>query len=340
MADNLNFATTSGSWCYDNDLAKCAIYGRLYDYATALTACPTGWHLPDASAWNTLETAVGGTDIAGTRLKTKSGWESHFGTDGNGTDDYGFSALPGGFYYVMNFYSLGRSGLWWTDAPYGSDAYRRSMDYRYESVYNDSSSQAIGFSVRCLKGATSSSSSVASSSSVVTGTPGTPLIYGGQTYKTTVIGTQTWMAENLNYATAYGSWCYDNDPDKCTTYGRLYDLATALTICPTGWHLPDTTEWNTLESAVGGTATAGTKLKANSALWLVLNTGTDDYGFSALPGGDCVGTAFGHIGYYGYWWTATPYGSFLHDRIMSYSWKYVFHNYALTNGFSVRCLKE
>jgi len=165
----------------------------------------------------------------------------------------------------------------------------------------------------------------------------------GQAYKTVVIGSQTWMAQNLNYKPTSGnSWCYSNTASNCTTYGRLYDYPTALTACPTGWHLPNTTAWNTLEAYVGGAATAGTALKANSTLWST-NIGTDAYGFSALPGGLYNGTAFYNVGDYGEWWTATTGGnSIAYNRYMFYSSADVnlTNDCFMSNGFSARCLKD
>ena len=158
-----------------------------------------------------------------------------------------------------------------------------------------------------------------------------------------MIGTQTWMAQNLNYTTSGNSWCYSNLATNCTTYGRLYDYATALTACPTGWHLPDTTAWNTLEAyVVGGIATAGTKLKANNSTLWNTNTGTDAYGFSALPGGFYNGTTFGDVGSNGYWWTATPYGATgVYSRYMHDGYAYVNHYTDFqTYGLSARCLKD
>ena len=164
----------------------------------------------------------------------------------------------------------------------------------------------------------------------------------GQAYPAVTIGSQVWMATNLNYLPTSGnSWCYGTSASNCAIYGRLYDYTTALTVCPTGWHLPDTTAWNTLEAYVGGTATAGTALKANSTLWNT-NTGTDAYGFSALPAGVCYGGSFNYVGNYGYWWTATAYGSSdAYSRGMSYSYAGVAHgDYGQTDGFSARCLKD
>ena len=95
-----------------------------------------------------------------------------------------------------------------------------------------------------------------------------------KTYKAVAIGTQTWMAENLNYDTS-DSKCYNNDPANCEIYGRLYNWSTASTVCPTGWHIPSDAEWDVLITAVGGSSTAGTKLKVASG-WSNNCNGTDD----------------------------------------------------------------
>jgi uncharacterized protein (TIGR02145 family) len=139
---------------------------------------------------------------------------------------------------------------------------------------------------------------------------------GGETYETVTIGTQTWMAKNLNHDVE-GSVCYDNDPANCTKYGRLYDQETARAICPKGWRLPKNDEWTTLGNFVG--SGAGTKLKATEG-WDEFSTlstpedgnGTDDHGFKALPGGTgYVGSfeSYSSIGRYGYWWSEDEFYS-------------------------------
>ena len=126
----------------------------------------------------------------------------------------------------------------------------------------------------------------------------------GQTYKTVKIGYQWWMAENLNYETD-SSFCYNDSVEYCEKYGRLYRWAAVVGkseskcgsgntcslpsgnirgVCPSGWHLPDSTEWNTLFDAVGGQSTAGKMLKSTSG-WNDSGNGTDAFGFSALPAG-------------------------------------------------------
>ncbi|MCL2283966.1 MAG: hypothetical protein FWC26_11690 [Fibromonadales bacterium] len=102
-------------------------------------------------------------------------------------------------------------------------------------------------------------------------------------YKKTIIGEQIWMAENLNFsANDTIGRCYNDVASNCVIYGRLYDYIEALKICPIGWHLPSYDEWNMLKSYVGNNV--GTKLKANSYLW-ISGKETDDFGFNALPGG-------------------------------------------------------
>jgi len=163
----------------------------------------------------------------------------------------------------------------------------------------------------------------------------------GKRYRTVRIGTQTWMAENLNYTTS-NSWCYDDDPSNCTKYGRLYTWDAAMSACPSGWHLPSDVEWDILLAAVGGASTAGTMLKSTTG-WSDGGNGADVYGFSALPGGwrDTDGT-FTSAGRYGEWWCATEgwTGGAWH-RFMN-SDANVYENLMLNDkgdGLSARCIR-
>jgi uncharacterized protein (TIGR02145 family) len=314
MAKNLDFEA-EGSKCYGDNLANCDTYGRLYDRATAMTVCPSGWHLPSNAEWTTLTNYVGSSK-AGTKLKADSGWVSN----GNGTDDYGFAALPGG-HIVSDNYSLnvGIGGFWWS-----STAGR----YQYMAYDNADVVSGLGvglFSVRCVQDkATGGGSSSSSGGSI---SHGTPVTYQGETYETVVIGTQTWMARNLNY-NAEGSKCYEDDPANCDKYGRLYNWATAMAlpdscnstscssqvgtkhkgICPEGWHISSGEDWSTLLKFVGGLSTSATKLKAASG-WINCSPSgirylcEDTYGFAALPGGSGYSDGsflFGNIA--GTWW--------------------------------------
>ena len=170
-----------------------------------------------------------------------------------------------------------------------------------------------------------------------------------QLYRVVTIGDQTWMAENLNYKTE-NSWCGggigENEGD-CTKYGRLCTWAAANDACPEGWHLPDTTEWNKLFTAVGGKSTAGKKLKSQTG-WNDYNgtsgNGTDDYGFSAFPAGfrNDDGSFCIEGGSLAYIWSATEYNSsdaYLMSLYYYSEGAYLGYNYK-GNAFSVRCLKN
>jgi len=196
--------------------------------------------------------------------------------------------------------------------------------------------------------------------------------YQGQIYKTVVIGTQTWMAENLNYAVE-DSECYDYSEANCDIYGRLYDWATAMAlpdscntrtcasqvgtnhkgICPSGWHIPNNAEWETLTTAVGGIKTAGTKLKSTSG-WNIneytkLSGGTDNYGFSALPSGSRYSDGrFTCFGICGLWWSTTesdlesfsPY-TWVYDWRIHYFNDHMDESCGYKSGqHSVRCIKD
>jgi uncharacterized protein (TIGR02145 family) len=172
---------------------------------------------------------------------------------------------------------------------------------------------------------------------------------GGQTYRTVKIGTQTWMAENLNYDVS-GSVCYGNDLANCKVYGRLYNWSAAMGICPSGWHIPGNAEWdklirhadgNTGTSSPYGSSTAGKDLKAKSG-WSSSN-GQDTYGFSALPGG--YGGSDGYFYYagsYGSWWSSSEYGSnYAYRRSMDSNDESTLYYYLDKSFlFSVRCVRE
>ena len=197
-----------------------------------------------------------------------------------------------------------------------------------------------------------SETSVSSSSSVILATPcktdsTDTCEYGelvddrnGQTYKTVKIDDQWWMAENLNFKTD-SSFCYNDSAEYCEKYGRLYMWGAASSACPSGWHLPDTTEWKTLINAVGGQSTAGNVLKSMSGRNSSDN-GTDDFGFSALPTGyrNEDGDYFGE-GSDPDFWSSTENGNSYayHMDLGSGDYAYLGCIYKV-DGFPVRCLKD
>jgi len=209
--------------------------------------------------------------------------------------------------------------------------------------------------------------------------------YGGKTYRTVKIGSQTWFAENLNYVVA-GSKCFGEGGEvvdwdnfiiktlsnaevqsNCDKYGRLYDWPTAMAlpsscnsnscssqiqpkhigICPSGWHIPSYDDWVVLMDYVGSYETAGTKLKATSGWnWNDYEdksgNGTDQYGFSALPGG--IGSSDGDffdVGNDGNWWCSSEinrdYACYWYPKDDEYS--YVI-DYDKSYLLSVRCLQD
>ncbi|MBR2470977.1 MAG: fibrobacter succinogenes major paralogous domain-containing protein [Fibrobacter sp.] len=146
MAENLNYETAD-SYCYGDVASNCAIYGRLYSWFDALTACPSGWHLPDSLEFKALFLAVGGRDVAGKLLKSTTGWDSN----GNGTDDYSFSALPAGFYDGV-FRAAGSIAYFWSSTERSDgNASIMLLDFAFDRGYFLNFPKPTGLSVRCLK---------------------------------------------------------------------------------------------------------------------------------------------------------------------------------------------
>jgi uncharacterized protein (TIGR02145 family) len=154
-----------GAYCwYNNNKSYADIFGLLYNWHAVNMGnlCPDGWRVPNDEEWKYLEgyvdteygfgdpvwdkSGLRGHD-AGQRLKTTSGWRS--GVDG--TDNFGFSALPGGE-HLSRFYAGGSSGFWWSSTEASSSsAWYRSMIYAFEYVSRDSHPKRMGFSIRCLR---------------------------------------------------------------------------------------------------------------------------------------------------------------------------------------------
>ena len=199
----------------------------------------------------------------------------------------------------------------------------------------------------------------------------------GKTYKTVKIGNQTWMAENLNYDDSVTttslmdeSWCYNDVAANCDVGGRLYSWKAAMDyektgcgngpicltslpvrgICPEGWHLPDSTEWNALFAAIGGASTAGIMLKSQSG-WNgdydgSIVKGIDAYGFSALPAGHRYSNGFcSDEGRSARFWSASEDSSNASSSAYYVSLytsnKYAtLDSYVKSKGHSVRCVMD
>ena len=200
----------------------------------------------------------------------------------------------------------------------------------------------------------------------------------GQVYNTVLIGTQCWMAQNMNIGirinltenqednVVYEKYCYDDLESNCEIYGGLYQWAETVQylngatnssswdpvptghvqgICLAGWHVPDTNDWSVLVNYLGGSSIAGGALKEEgTAHWIAPNTGaTNTSGFTALPGGySSIIYGFISLGSLGDFWSSTQYSSvFGIDRYLLTSNTIVWGSYwGKTIGYSVRCVRD
>jgi uncharacterized protein (TIGR02145 family) len=168
----------------------------------------------------------------------------------------------------------------------------------------------------------------------------------GKAYIAVKIGEQTWMGENLNYSGDNGQLglCFDNNPDNCKKYGRMYNFDDAKVICPKGWRLPNNEDWDKLELFIDDPR----KLKAKKD-WKDNFPGTDDYGFTALPGGANLvrhsGNVQFRIGYDAAWWiewinNCPPECSSGKNYIQIVDSYILSSSAENSSSFSVRCIKD
>ena len=190
MAENLNYAyllltssEDSSSLCHNNEPDSCAKYGRLYLWSAAMDSvakfseagkgcgyektcasasvdsttmvrgvCPKGWHLPSVAEFKTLVDAVGGDSVAGKALKSISGWKDDGGNSGNGSDSFGFSALPAGYETKDYFFSGGLSAyFWFASEKDANDAKFMFLSYIREDFLRACVDKNRRLSVRCVR---------------------------------------------------------------------------------------------------------------------------------------------------------------------------------------------
>jgi len=148
MAENLSY-DMNGSSCPEGDKRNCSKYGRLYIWEDAQKACPEGWRLPDSTDFEKLLADVGGATTAGRALKSTSGWFKKK----NGTDDFGFDAIPAGFRKASGaFDGIGGYAHFWsaTSTPDGL-AYYILVEFGGESAQLNAYGKDEARSVRCIK---------------------------------------------------------------------------------------------------------------------------------------------------------------------------------------------
>ena len=169
--DNWSNLTTGAYVWYDNDISYKDSYGAMYNWYTTADAnglCPTGWHVPTVDEWTDLTDYIGGKDSPhGNELKSCRQVDSPLGGECNtiehprwsednnnwGTDDYGFSGLPGGYRHGNGtFYIIGEFGFWWSFTDSSSEyAWSRRLDYSEGNVTPATYTKDKGNSVRCIK---------------------------------------------------------------------------------------------------------------------------------------------------------------------------------------------
>ena len=344
------------AWCYSE---KGPVYGKLYNWYAVSDPrglAPLGWRIPTSADWDTMKARTGIDVEEGSKfLKNTTCWGSVNGTDGNGTNSLGFSAVPAGSrsaWGPYNDYVQGQDVSFWCSNEYdATEGNHLEIRIEHMDLPIMPALKGDGFSVRCIKEE-----------------PVDPNCKLPQNTEVK-LGAQIWMTANLDVAKfrngdliveaktaqewekagADGTpaWCYlDNDATLGKKYGKLYNWHAVMDprgLAPTGWHVPTIEEWQTLVSNLGGAQSAALKLK-NSTCWPTGENGTNESGFFAMPAGlrYAGGAAFSGQGYDTRWYTSSRHtdggGYWISIAAVAY-WDY-FLPENKPSGYSVRCVKD
>lgn len=145
------------AWCYyNNNPDNGDRYGKLYNWYAVNDPrglAPEGWKIPSDEEWSRLADFLGGESVAGTKMKSTDFWADYGGKSGNGTNESGFSGLPGGLrYHIGTFTNIGKIGNWWSSTESSSNnAWGRNLNYSNGIVNRSLNNKGLGFSVRCLR---------------------------------------------------------------------------------------------------------------------------------------------------------------------------------------------
>jgi uncharacterized protein (TIGR02145 family) len=385
------------AWCYyDNDPKNGEKYGKLYNWYAVNDPrglAPSGYHIASEEEWNTLANFIDSNaqqnfrwwgETVGIKMKNSNGWfVNDEGIDGNGTNETGFSGLPGGERILdmdfIGFKNIGELGSWWsssdTDIPeWANMAWGFSLNANDNSLWKDDNDKGFGLSVRCLNNNTVPITNFDTIKILKSKCDQISKL----AYSTVRIGSQEWMNKNLNVNTFCNgdtipevktenewnkagknkqpAWChYDYNISNDTIYGKLYNwyaVNDPRGLAPNGFHIPTNDEFNKLihfldpDFEIGYDNKAGKKLKTVNG-WDEYKgqngNGTNESGFSGLPGGGCnFLSEFFWNQEIGLWWSSSEYNKFeawcwlLYNESDSFQETYYQKNY----GFSVRCIKD
>jgi len=357
------------AWCYYNyDKENGEKYGKLYNWFAMKDdrkIAPKGWHVPTGGDWGNLVEYHGGPGRGGSKMKNSTGWEK---ARTLATNDFGFSALPGGFLDEDGTFKYRDTVVgWW------KNGYEANSSYLMVGISNDvgrffksqkEKDWLYGFYIRCINDSLSKTNFEENSpketeESVDKNTPRVP-----KRIRPVKIGPLFWMNNNLevdkfqngdqifqatseqewtrSISKKQPAWCYYNfDSANAQKYGKLYNwyaVNDSRGLAPRGWHIAAQREWENLILQLGGKRRAATSIVGNLNGWF---PDKNTKKFNGELGGRIYGNGqFNNLSSYCFWWTSSEnndneaFSVFLTENELSIK------NHSKNSGFYVRCVKD